>query len=304
MFLSIVVPVFNEASCLSSSVGAIVSAAVEIGEPYEVLLVDDGSSDDSWSRIRDMAATESAVKGVRLSRNYGKEAAIFAGLSRALGQHVLVMDADMQHPPHEIPSMVRVYLEQELDVLDGVKRTRGDERFLYRLSADAFNRIFSRLTGMHLRNASDFKILSRQVVDSLATLEEKGVFFRGLTSWVGFKHGTYEYDVAKRSGGRGGWSVVQLVSLGVNAVTSYTASVLHVVSLLGFVFFLFAVFLGIQTLANKIAGEAVDGFTTVILLLLILGAAIMVSLGIVGQYIARIYEEVKNRPRFIIREEI
>ncbi|MEM6544184.1 MAG: glycosyltransferase family 2 protein [Pseudomonadota bacterium] len=304
MFLSIVIPVFNEEAGLLEGVHEVLAALEGIGQPSELVLVDDGSTDHTWSRIERFAASNGAVKGLRLSRNYGKESAIFAGLSRTIGQHVLVMDADLQHPPDAIAPMLDSYLKQGYDIIDGVKSNRGSESLWYRWCASAFNRLFSSLSGMNLSHASDFKIMSRRVVDSLLTLEERGVFFRGLTSWVGFAHGTYEFEVATRRQGQGSWSVSQLLQLGANAITSYTSSLLHLVSFLGVLFMLFAVVLGLQTLFNKLSGQATDGFTTVILLLLVIGAVIMVSLGIIGQYIARIYEEVKRRPRYIISDEI
>jgi glycosyltransferase involved in cell wall biosynthesis len=269
----------------------------------ELVLVDDGSIDDSWAQIQALASEDASIRGVRLSRNYGKEAAIFAGLSRARGEHVLVMDADLQHPPEAIAPMLEAYRAQGVDVMNGVKRRRADEPALYRSLARAFNAIFTRLSGMDLENASDFKILSRPVVDSMLELHERGVFFRGLTHWVGFTHGTYEFDVADRAHGASSWSMADLFRFALNALTSYSSSMLQVVSLMGLVFTGFALVLGVQTLINKLSGQAVDGFTTVILLLLIIGAVIMLSLGIIGQYIASIYEEVKGRPRFIVRDE-
>jgi len=268
-----------------------------------LLLIDDGSTDETWEIVGDLSREDSRISGVRLSRNYGKESAIYAGLERADGKHILVMDSDLQHPPAAIPRMVELYLSDKLDVLDAVKRRRSDENFLYRISAGAFYRIFSRLSGMDIRRASDFKIISKQVTDSLVNLQENVLFFRGLTSWVGFKHGTFEFDVDDRIVGQSRWSISRLFGLGVNAITTYTSSLLHIVSIQGVIFLLFGMVLGAQTLYNKLTGQAVDGFTTVILLLLLIGASIMISLGIIGQYIAKIYDEVKGRPRYIVKDE-
>ena len=303
MVLSIIVPVFNEGAGLSESVAQILGAARSLERDCELILVDDGSTDGSWECICGLADEYESIRGVQLSRNYGKESAIFAGLSRSTGDHVLVMDADLQHPPAAIAPMFEAYLAEGLDVMDGIKRTRGHETPWYRWSAGAFNRLFSSLTGIDLERASDFKIMSRQVVASLLELEERGLFFRGLTSWVGFRHGTYEFDVCSRSHDTSSWTALKLFRFGTGAITGYTSSVLHIVSILGVFFSLFAVVLGTQTLATKLAGNAVDGFTTVILLLLVIGAVIMLSLGIIGEYIAKIYEEVKNRPRYIVRDE-
>jgi dolichol-phosphate mannosyltransferase len=212
------------------------------------------------------------------------------------------MDSDLQHPPAVIPEMVKKYLNSGLDVLDGVKRTRGNESAVYRIAAVSFYWAFSRLSGMDLERASDFKILSRQVVDELVSLQEYSLFFRGLSSWIGFRHGTFEFDVADRESASSKWSISQLMNLGISAVTGYTSLPLQIVSFLGLTFLLFALILGIQTLFNKITGVAVDGFTTVILLLLVIGATIMISLGIMGQYLKKIYDEVKRRPRYVVKD--
>lgn len=303
VFLSVVIPVFNEDRGLQKNIEVICSHLSEITEGYQLLLIDDGSTDDTWKIVRDLSREDSRISGLRLSRNYGKESAIYAGLARADGKHVLVMDSDLQHPPAAIPAMVELYLSDKLDVLDAIKRTRSNENFLYKISAGAFYRIFSRVSGMDIRRASDFKIISKQVTESLVNLPENALFFRGLTSWVGFKHGTFEYDVNDRIIGQSRWSISRLFRLGVNAITSYTSSLLHIVSFQGIIFLFFGMVLGAQTLYNKLAGQAVDGFTTVILLLLLIGASIMISLGIIGQYIAKIYDEVKGRPRYIIKDE-
>jgi dolichol-phosphate mannosyltransferase len=301
-FLSVVIPAFNEGPSLRANLEAIVSHVSRATADYQVLLIDDGSLDGTWETIETLSDENPRVSGIRFSRNYGKESAIFAGLERATGDHVLVMDSDLQHPPEVIPEMLKAYLDGELDVLDGVKRTRGDESSTYRFAAVSFYWAFSRLSGMDLQRASDFKILSRQVVDELVALREYSLFFRGLSSWVGFRHGTFEFDVAPRESASSKWSIGQLMNLGISAVTSYTSVPLQLVSFLGLIFLLFALVLGVQTLFNKLAGNAVDGFTTVILLLLVIGAAIMISLGIMGQYLNRIYDEVKRRPRYIVRD--
>jgi glycosyltransferase involved in cell wall biosynthesis len=303
VLLSVVIPVFNEGGDLRGNLSQITSNVLLASEGYEILLIDDGSSDNTWEVVKAACAADPRIKGIRFSRNYGKESAIYAGLERASGQHVLVMDSDLQHPPAVIPDMVKKYLDSGLDVLDGVKRSRGNESAVYRIAAVSFYWVFSRLSGMDLERASDFKILSRQVVDELVSLQEYSLFFRGLSSWIGFRHGIFEFDVANRKPASSKWTIGQLINLGTSAVTGYTSLPLQIVSFLGLTFLLFALILGIQTLFNKITGVAVDGFTTVILLLLVIGATIMISLGIMGQYLKKIYDEVKRRPRYIVKDE-
>jgi len=302
-FLSIVIPILNESQTLLLNLSEISKNVSRITSDFEIILVDDGSSDDSWTIISEMSRSDPRFSGIRFSRNYGKESAIFAGLERTNGNHILVMDSDLQHPPSAIPDMVKHYLENDLDVLDGVKRSRAKESTFYRIAAASFYNMFAKFCGMDLRRSSDFKILSRQVVNDLVRLNEYSLFFRGLSAWVGFKHGCYEFDVDDRKADVTKWSVSELFKLGINAITSYTSSPLHLVSIIGLLFLFFAFVLGLQTLYNKLSGASVDGFTTVILLLLVIGAAIMISLGIMGQYLAKIYDEAKGRPRFIIKDE-
>lgn len=302
VFLSVVIPVFNEGADLRDNLSQITSNVLRTSEDYEILLIDDGSSDDTWEVVKAVCAADSRIKGTRFSRNYGKESAIYAGLERASGQHVLVMDSDLQHPPAVIPEMLKSYLDGGLDVIDGVKRSRGNESTAYRFAAVSFYWVFSRLSGMDLERASDFKILSRQVVDELVRLQEYSLFFRGLSSWVGFRHDIFEFDVANRESTSSKWTIGQLINLGTSAVTGYTSLPLQIVSFLGLTFLLFALVLGVQTLFNKVTGVAVDGFTTVILLILVIGATIMISLGIMGQYLKKIYDEVKRRPRYIVKD--
>lgn len=303
-FLSVVIPILNEGATLRGNLVEISQHVCRVTEDYQLILIDDGSSDQSWEIIQDMAKEDSRVSGIKFSRNYGKESAIYAGLERSEGKHVLVMDSDLQHPPAVIPEMVEHYLANHLDVMDGIKRSRGTESLAYRFFARIFYRIFHWACGMDLSRASDFKILSRQATDKLLELREYSLFFRGLSSWIGFEHGHFEFDVDDRKSDHGKWSTRKLFRLGVDAISSYTASPLHIVSFIGVVFLLFAFLLGLQTLYNKLSGVSIDGFTTVILLLLIIGAAIMISLGIMGQYLSRIFDEVKGRPRFIIQDEV
>lgn len=296
--ISIVVPVYNEGAHIRKSMAYVGKICDEAGILYELVLIDDGSKDDSWNEICSMAKEDERITAVRLSRNFGKEPALCAGLDMASGDAVIVMDADLQHPPEKIPEMVHLW-EEGAEVVEGVKSSRGREKRSYRFCAKLFYGMINKATGIEFDNASDFKLLDRKVVEAMKQMPERMTFFRGMSAWVGFERKTFEFEVAERVDGASKWSLRRLITLAVTAVTSYTSAPLHCITVLGFIMFLGAIVLGIQTLYMKLAGYAQDGFTTVILLLLLIGSMIMISLGIIGLYLMKMYHEIKGRPRYL-----
>lgn len=296
--ISVVVPVYNEGAHIRSSMERVGKICDDAGIMYELVLVDDGSKDHSWEEISRMAKEDERVTAVRLSRNFGKEPALCAGLDAASGDAVIVMDADLQHPPEKIPEMVRLW-QEGAEVVEGVKSSRGKEKRTYRFCAKLFYGMINKATGIDFDNASDFKLLDRKVVEAMKQMPERMTFFRGMSAWVGFERKSFEFEVAERVDGTSKWSLKRLITLAVTAVTSYTSAPLHCITFLGVIMFFGAVVLGIQTLYMKFAGYAQDGFTTVILLLLFIGSMIMISLGIIGIYLMKIYHEMKGRPRYL-----
>ncbi|NBU71276.1 MAG: glycosyltransferase [Bacteroidetes bacterium] len=301
MRLSVVIPLFNEAEHLKTSLDHILGVLDSLSVDIQILLIDDGSRDDTWACIQAFSTRRIEVLGLRLSRNFGKEAALAAGLERADGDAVVVLDGDLQHPPELISEMLK-HWNNGAEVVEAVKQHRGSEGWIQRFGARGFYAVFERLTGQRLAGASDFKLMDRKVLDAWRKLNERNLFFRGMHAWLGFRRVEIAFEVPMRAGGRSGWSRLELVRLALNAITAFSAIPLHLISALGLAFLGFATVLGVQTLARKFSGQAVDGFTTVILLLLIIGGALMAGLGIIGAYIARIYEEVKQRPRYLLAE--
>jgi glycosyltransferase involved in cell wall biosynthesis len=301
--LSIVIPLYREGAHLSATLQEIVSTLKGSAQPFEIVLVDDGSPDDTWDAILQQKDRFEQVQGVRLSRNFGKEAALAAGLELASGRAILVMDGDLQHPPALIPEMLQLW-RNGAEVVEAVKRSRGKEKFIIRVCARLFYSIFTRLTGVDLHCASDFKLMDRRVLDAWRRLSEHILFFRGMNAWLGFRRVQIPFDVPERASGQTGWSLVQLIKLAMTAMTSFSSAPLYLILFVGMGFAAFAFVLGLQTLYSKFIGHAVDGFTTVILLILILGGVVMFGLGLIGVYIARIYDEVKGRPRYIIAEHV
>ena len=297
--ISIVVPVYNEGAHIRKSMAYVEEICDNAGILYELVLIDDGSKDNSWEVLASMAKENPRVTVLRLSRNFGKEPALCAGLDAASGDAVIVMDADLQHPPQHIPEMVRLWQEEGAEVVEGVKSSRGKENIVYRLCAKLFYGAINKATGIEFDNASDFKLLDRKVVEAMKQMPERMTFFRGMSAWVGFERRSFYFEVAERVDGGSKWSLKRLITLAVTAVTSYTSAPLHCITAFGFIMFVCSIVLGIHTLYMKISGHALGGFTTVILLLLFIGSMIMISLGIIGLYLMKIYHEMKGRPRYL-----
>lgn len=270
---------------------------------WQCVLVDDGSSDSTWDVLSDLAAQyPERVRALRFSRNFGKEAAIRAGLEHASGDLAIVMDGDLQHPPELMEDMVNLWASGSIDVVNTVKAERGNESFLYRFSVSCFNFLMTRAAGRHLVGDSDYKLLDRKVIDAFLKLRERRAFFRGLVNWMGFRSANLPLHIRERAAGKTKFNLKNLVRLGLTALTSFSTIALHFVTVLGFLFAGASLLLGMYTLFAWWLGGAVEGFTTIILLQLIVGSVIMVALGIIGEYLSIIYTEVKGRPHYFLAE--
>lgn len=301
--LSVVLPSYNEEKMISKAAEVIGNILKEAKIDYEIVFVNDGSKDETWKEIEAVSAKDSHIVGVHFSRNFGKEAAILAGLANATGACAVVMDCDLQHPPITLTEMYRLW-EQGYEVIEGVKRSRGKESIFYKASAGLFYKLISKAVKIDMSRASDFKLLDRKAIDVLLTMPERNAFFRALSSWVGFEKTTVEFDVQEREEGESKWSTRSLIKYAITNIVAFSAAPMQFVTIAGFLSFILSVGLGIQTLVKYFMGSAVEGFTTVILLILFIGSLIMISLGIIGYYISKIYEEVKARPRYIISKVV
>ena len=301
--LSIVIPAYNEEKMILKTT-EVVSGIMEREKiPFELVFVNDGSKDQTWEMIEKAAEKNSHVTGIRFSRNFGKESAIFAGLANAEGDCIAVMDCDLQHPPETLVEMYRLW-EQGYEVIEGVKRSRGKESILHRASAVMFYKIMSKAVQIDMSRASDFKLMDWKAVEALLSMPERNAFFRALSSWVGYRTTSVEFDVQERTEGESKWSTWSLIKYAVRNIVGFSSAPLQMITVAGVLTLLLAVVLGIQSLVKYFCGHALEGFTTVILLLLIIGSLIMLSLGVIGIYIAKIYEEVKGRPRYFIARKI
>lgn len=302
--LSVVIPAHNEAAGIAQALDVVRNILESCGMRWEIIVVDDGSRDGTFARLTALACQDERIKGVRLSRNFGKEAAILAGLSAAAGDAVVTMDADLQHPPQLIPSLIEAW-ENGGKVVDAVKRSRENDGTFARVRAKVFNSAFSGLAGINLQNASDFKLLDRVVVDAITRrLPERQRFYRGLSAWVGYEHVCVPFDVEPRANGEGKWTLWRLVELATTAVISFTSAPLRIVTLMGLITLIFGTLVASEALIGWLQGKTVSGFTTIIFTLLIIGSFIMISLGIIGEYIANIYDEIKARPNYLIESRI
>lgn len=299
--LSIILPSYNEKENIAHTAKVLSAQMEQEAIEYELIFISDGSVDGTYEEIQKASRENPRIKGAEFSRNFGKEASIFAGLQLACGDACIVMDCDLQHPPEVIPKMYELW-QQGYEVVEGVKSNRGRESLGYKLSAGLFYKIMSKIIKIDMSASSDFKLIDRKVMNVLLELTEKNTFFRALTFWAGFRSTAVEYEVQERQYGSSKWSLVSLMKYAVTNATSFSTLPLQLVTIMGMVSIIFSLILGIQTLVKYLMGTAVEGFTTVILLVLIIGGFIMLSLGIIGHYLARIYEEVKGRPKYIIRQ--
>ena len=275
--LSVVLPSYNEEEMLSVTAGRLSRLLQEEKIEYQLIFVDDGSRDRTWDRICEVAEKDPDITGIRFSRNFGKEAAVFAGLACAKGDCTAVMDCDLQHPPETLVSMYRLW-EEGYEVIEGIKNDRGQESISHRASARLFYKIMSLSTGMDMSKASDYKLMDKKVVEALLNMPERNTFFRAMSSWIGFKSTSVEFDVRERGEGRSKWSTESLIRYAVNNIAAYSSLPMQMVTAAGVFSLLLTLVLGVQTIVRYFTGHAVEGFTTVILLILILGSIVMISL--------------------------
>lgn len=300
--ISCVVPVYNEAPVIETLVSRISEVMRKTGERYEVIFVDDGSQDPTWDILKRIAASSEHIRAIRFTRNFGKESAIQAGLRAVRGKAAIIMDADLQHPPALLPEMISFWEKSGYEVVEGIKTRRQKESLMNKLGSVVFYTALKKVSGFDLRKDTDFKLLDRKVIDAYLSLNERGRFFRTLIPYLGFRTARIPFSPDERESGNPRFSFFKRFDLAVTAITSFSSLPLHVVTLLGIFTFLFSFLLGIHTIYVKLSGRAVEGFTTVILIVLFIGSILMIAMGIIGEYIARIFEEVKHRPAFVIAE--
>ena len=304
IIFSVVIPVHNESDQIAQNLSLIHAEASKTEVPIEMIVVDDGSTDSTWRVLEKLAEQMPELKALRFSRNFGKEAAICAGLAYSSGQACIVIDSDLQHPPELIPEMVRLWRQEHWEIVEGIKKTRGSESLINRIGARFFYRTLSGLSGYNLYGSSDFKLLDRKVIDAWLDMRERNTFFRGMISWLGYRRNQITFSVPRRRLTQSRWSFLGLFRLAVIAITAFSSLPLQAVTILGGLFLLCATLFSGYALVMYFIGLAFPGFTTVIVLELLIGGVLMISLGIIGTYIAQIYQEIKYRPRYVVAETL
>lgn len=303
--LSIVVPVYNEEAGLAAFWARLAPVLVSLACSEEVIFVDDGSSDGTLAQLVSLRQRDPRVRIVSLSRNFGKEIALTAGLDHAGGKAVIPIDADLQHPPELIAELVARWRDGS-DIVIALRRDRATDGLLRRAGSSLFHRVFARMTTVPVvRDAGDFRLMSRAVVDALRRLPERTRFMKGLYAWVGFRQTTVSYDIEPRLEGRSKWSVWRLWRLALDGITSFSSLPLKVWSVVGLTFALVALAYGAYLVIRTIVrGVDVPGYASVMVMILFLGGLQLLSLGIIGEYLGRVYDEVKARPLYVVRQRI
>lgn len=297
--LSVIIPVYNESATIAQMTDAVETILESEKIENEIIFVDDGSDDGTWDIIKEISTTRNDVKGIGFTRNFGKEAAIFAGLSESKGDCVVVIDGDLQHPPETIVEMYRFW-QNGYEIIEGRKNTDNETRYIYSAFSNLFYGLVGHSVGVDMNRSSDFKMLDRKVVITLLNMPERNAFFRALSSWTGYKTAEVNYSVREREEGKTKWSTWGLIKYALTNISSFSSAPMQMVTILGAMVFVASLVLSVIALVQKIRGISMEGFTTVIIMLGFIGSLIMISLGIIGYYISKIYDEVKQRPRYII----
>ena len=297
--LSVIIPAYNEELSVERAYYTISEILEKADINNEIIFIDDGSSDTTYEKIQNLANKEKNIYGLHFSRNFGKEAAISAGLASAKGDAVVVIDCDLQHPPEKIVEMYRSW-QEGYEIVEGIKKTRGKESKVHGFAARRFYRVISSVVGFDMSNASDFKLLDRKVVDILNRIPERRGFFRAISFWVGFNKTTVEFEVNERLEGKSKWSAIGLLKYAISNISAYSSAPMQIVTVLGVMMLIITAIFSVWALIDKIRGIALEGMTTVIIILIFIGSIMMISLGIIGYYVARIYDEIKGRPKYIV----
>jgi glycosyltransferase involved in cell wall biosynthesis len=303
--LSIAIPVYNEAASLPALRESIERVLGSLDIDYEVILVDDGSHDDTWAKIGTWHAADSRVRGIRFARNFGKEAALSAGLYQSRGAAVVLMDSDLQHPPEIIPDFLAKWREG-YEMVYAVRTSREGDSTLRRWATHAFYRLFGRIADIDLPpGAGDFRLIDRKVVDTLNRMPERLRFMKGLYAWAGCRHTGVPYAPPPRQHGKSAMSMSRLTGFGLDGIVAFSRVPLAISGWIGAAIaltaFVYGAYLALRTL---IVGVDVPGYASIMVGVMLLGGVQLLALGILGAYVGRIYEELKQRPLYIVAEEL
>ena len=302
--LSIVVPCFDEEACLPVLHERLTAAAcAAVGDDYEIVLVNDGSRDRTWSIMNDLAAADTRLVAINLSRNHGHQLALTAGLDLCRGEAILIIDADLQDPPELLPGMLETMRNEGADVVYGVRKSRAGETPFKRATAHGFYRLLSRATEVDIPlDAGDFRLMSRRALDALLAMPEQARFIRGMVAWIGFKQVPIAYDRDERFAGETKYPVRKMMRFALDALTGFSSAPLKLASHAGLWLSLGSILLIAYIGYSWLSGKSIQGWTSLMLVVVVLGAVQMFVLALMGEYIGRLYNEAKRRPLYIVQE--
>ena len=302
--LSIVVPCFNEEACLPVLHERLSAAArAASGDDYEIVLINDGSRDGSWPIMQQLSERDPHLVAINLSRNHGHQLALTAGLDLCRGAKILIVDADLQDPPELLAPMLETMEREQADVVFGVRKSRAGETAFKRATAHGFYRLLSRATEVDIPlDAGDFRLMSRRALDALLAMPEQARFVRGMVAWIGFRQVPFAYNRAERHAGESKYPLSKMLRFAFDALTGFSSAPLKLASHAGLALSLGSLLIIAYIAYAWLAGESIQGWTSLMLVVVVLGAVQMFVLALMGEYIGRLYNEAKGRPLYIVQE--
>lgn len=301
--ISIVVPGYNEETNIRALYNELLTALKNTGNAFEIIFSDDGSRDKTFDVIKNIAAEDKRVKGFSLSRNFGHQVALMAGLQHAKGDVVIMMDADLQHPPAVIPLLIDEY-QKGFDIVNTRRTDSNDVGFVKKATSKSFYKFINAMSDVYIEpSSSDFRLMSRKAVDAFLQFEEKSRFTRGLISWMGFRQTIIEYSAIERFSGKSKYTFRKMFHFGMDGITSFSSKPLRISFYLGLIVFFIGIIYAIYAVVEYFRGETTQGWTSMLITILMLGGFQLLSIGVVGEYIARIFNEAKARPLYFIKDK-
>jgi glycosyltransferase involved in cell wall biosynthesis len=302
--ISILVPIYNSAKFMNKLLEAIETERIANNWNLELVLVDDGSKDKSFEKIEELSKTYAYIKGIKLSKNFGHQIAVKTAMSHCSGEYIAVIDDDLQDPPSQLPGFFK-YLDEGYDVAYGIRKNRK-ESLIKRIAYNSFYKILKAMSDIHIPiDSGDFCVMKRQVLDNMLKLHEQNPFLRGIRAWVGFKQIGVEFERHARFDGKSGYTLKKLLKIAMDGIFSFSTAPIRLITVLGTIGFIFAVIYSLNVIYNTLIGNIeVKGFATLTIIISFFSSLILICLGIIGEYIVRIYDEVRSRPYTVIERTI
>jgi polyisoprenyl-phosphate glycosyltransferase len=301
--ISVVIPLYNEEENVEQLFRELLPVLTLTNRPWEVLFVDDGSRDQSFQMVKELHIRDNRISGISLSRNFGHQVALTAGLQHARGEMVITMDADLQHPPKEIPRLIEQY-NLGFDIVNTRRIDTGEIGYFKKTSSRLFYRMINRISEVPItESSSDFRLMSRKALDSFLQFTERGRFTRGLVSWMGFRQTVIDYICPPRFAGKSKYTLRKMLHFAGDGITAFSAKPLRIASYVGMIVFLLGLLYAVYAIIRHISGETIPGWTSLLVTVLLLGGIQLLTLGVIGEYLARIFNESKSRPLYFIKDQ-